>query len=198
MAIAPYEKMVKNNIVLCKGKRMKKIIVLSMILIFIGCGSSENREVTTLKGNRWIGQNCNVSTQLDQDGNPYFFYYKSVYWFKENIITERVTSYADKDCRNSLEKYSDYNLSYYDLGLKESKNGYEIYDIKIEEYSKEQDAFYAISYDRLCFSKSIYGFNVEEQRTDLNGNVYTSYTSGLHIYPSRDNSIDYENCLLKK
>jgi len=177
---------------------MKKIILLSITLIFIGCGSSKNKEITTLKNNTWIGQNCDVSTQLDQDGNPYYDYYKSIYWFKENIITERATSYADKDCKNSLDKYSDYNLSYYDLGLKESKNGYEIHDVKIEEHSKEQDALYAISHDRLCFSKSIYGFNVEEQWTDLNGNVYTSNESGLHIYPSRDNSIDYENCLLKK
>ena len=177
---------------------MKKIILLSMTLIFIGCGSSENKEITTLKDNTWIGQDCDVTTQLDQEGNPHYSYYKSVYWFKENIITERATSYADKDCKNSLHKYSDHNLSYYDLGLKESKNGYEIHDIKIEERTKEQDAFYAISHDRLCFSKSIYGSNISETVYDLYGNAYTISSSGLHIYTSQNSNIDYKNCLIKK
>ena len=174
---------------------MKKRVLLLMGFLFIGCGSNESKEIATLKDNKWISQNCDVTTQLDQDGNPHYRYYKSEYRFQENIITERVSEYSDKSCINSLNNYHDFNLTYYDLGLKESKNSYEIYDIKIEEHSKEQDAFYAISYDKLCFSKSIYGFNVSETVDDLNGNRYTVHNSGLHIYPSRDNSVDYENCL---
>ena len=169
-----------------------------MTLILIGCGSNEEKSIATLKDNTWIGKTCDILTQLDQNGDPHYSYYRSVYWFKENIIRTRISSYADKDCKNSLNQYSDYNLSYYNLGLKESKNGYDIYDIKIEERSKEQDALYAISHDRLCFSKSIYGSNISETVYDLYGNAYITNSSGLHIYTSQNSNIDYKNCLIKK
>ena len=177
---------------------MKKSVLLLMGFIFIGCDSNENREITTLKDNTWIGQYCAVVTQFDQDGKPHHTYYKSLYRFNDRLITAKVSEYSDKDCKNSLNKYSDYNLTYYNLGLKENKNSYQIYDIKIEEDLKEQDAFYAINKNKLCLSKSIYGVNIEENLIDSNGNKYTFTESGLHIYPSRDNIIDYTNCLVKK
>jgi len=120
------------------------------------------------------------------------------------INLERTTEYSDENCTNSLNKYFDHNLTYYDLGFKENKDGYEIHDIKIEEVSsiasqiKEKDALYAINHNQLCFSKSIYGNNIEETLSDLNGNLYTTTNSGIHIYSTRDNSIDYKNCLNKK
>ncbi|SFV69798.1 hypothetical protein MNB_SV-14-1710 [hydrothermal vent metagenome] len=181
---------------------MKQKILLFTVLIFIGCNSSEEKEIATLKNNTWINPYCQTSAQFDQDGNPHYTYYKSVYRFKENIISERSTKYSDKNCKTSLHIYDDYNLTYYDLGLKENIDGYEIYDIKIEEkssiVSEEKDALYAINHNQLCFSKSIYGNNVTETVSDLNGNLYTTNNSGIHIYSNRDNVIDYENCLIKK
>jgi hypothetical protein len=180
---------------------MKKIALILSVFIFIGCNSSDNSEtieVTTLKNNIWLSKICYFTGRFDQDGNLYKTYHKSTYKFTENKIVEKIEDFSDENCTNSLNSYSDYSLTYYDLGLKESKNDYDIYNIKIEEQTKVQDAFYAISQNRLCFSKSIYAFNVEEQWTDLNGNVYTSTNSGLHIFSTRDNTIDYNNCLIKK
>jgi len=183
---------------------MKKRILLFTALIFIGCSSSDEKDIATLQNNTWMSTYCQTSTYFDQDGNPYYNYYKEEYKFNENIIFERTTEYSDENCTNSLNKYFDHNLTYYDLGFKENKDGYEIHDIKIEEVSsiisqaQEKDALYAINHNRLCFSKSIYGNNVEETVSDLNGNLYTTSNSGIHIYLTRDNSIDYENCLTKK
>jgi len=183
---------------------MKKRSLLFTALIFIGCSSSDEKDIATLQNNTWMSSYCQTTTRFDQDGNPHYSYYKGVYKFKENIIFERTTEYSDENCTNSLNKYFDHNLTYYDLGFKENKDGYEIHDIKIEEVSsivsqaKEKDALYAINHNRLCFSKSIYGNNVEEIVSDLNGNRYTTSNSGIHIYLTRDNSIDYENCLTKK
>lgn len=178
---------------------MKIFYFLVLLLLFLGCEKSEDKTITTLTDNTWIDYTCKVmSYAIDADGIVHNEYYTSIYRFKDSYIDERIAYYSDNKCQLRLDNYGDRNITYYDLGLENTNNSYEVHKIRIEVDAQDKDAYYAISHDKLCFSKSLYSVKDSYTSSDLNGNIYTLYRSDIDIYPHRSDTIDYENCFIKK
>jgi len=195
--------------------------ILVSILMLVGCGNkSEEKEVATLEDNVWVSEACEDIVQIDNNSVVHIVGSdKKTYQFTDdNQIYVGSNVYSDENCTEFTGRYAPEQLyggsfNYYDMGEIDTNDQYIKHGlrislsegpIKIDDIKNgiNKDAFYAITANRVCFSKSIFTGvpYVYETTVDSNGNVISSTHLGFFIdsFTDRTDEIDFKDCLVKE
>ncbi len=154
----------------------------------------------------WTENSCHVQTYFDNNGDIHFMYFKETYHFGvDNKIYIAEHNYKDSQCKlKNKDEAHEYYREYKEIKTVNKSN--DLYEIRLEEFRsfaksfsdiRYKDAFFDLSNNKLCFSKSIFTREKEKNESDKNGNTFTSHVSGFYIDESESDEVDYSNCLIK-